>query len=94
MGQRRRASKTLPLLWSGDVDLVSRDSREGHRCWVTPSATKSRSSEVSIRVIIASEVLLWFPMTIVSVGGGRRINGNGGVGGSDTMLFTVKVFRV
>ena len=37
--------KTLPLSRSGDVDLVSRDQREGHRRWTTPSATKSRSSE-------------------------------------------------
>ena len=38
-------SKTLPLLRLGDVDLVPRDRREGHRCWTTPLATKSRSSE-------------------------------------------------
>ncbi|KAK9991984.1 hypothetical protein SO802_026969 [Lithocarpus litseifolius] len=42
-GQKKR--KTLPLSRSGDVDLVSRDQREGHRRWTTPSATKSRSLE-------------------------------------------------
>jgi len=67
MGCRRRASKTLPLSWSGDVKLVLWDPREGHQHWTTPLATKSRSSEVSIRVIRASKVLLWLPAT--SIGG-------------------------
>ena len=56
-----------------------RDPREGHQHWRTPSATKSRSSEVSVRVVGASEVLLWLLSTIVSVGGGQRINGSGGL---------------
>ena len=79
MGRQRRVSKTLPLSRSGDVDLVLRDSREGHWRWTTPSATKSRSLEVSIRVVGASKVLLWLPATTILVGGGRRINGSGGL---------------
>ena len=43
------------------------------------SATKSRLSEVSVRVVGASEVLLWLPATTVLVGGGWRINGSGGL---------------
>ena len=35
----------MPLSRSGDINLVSQDRREGHRCWTTPSATKSRFSE-------------------------------------------------
>ena len=79
MGRQRRASKTLPLSRLGDIDLVLRDSREGHRCWTTPSATKSRSSKVSVRVVRASKVLLWLLATTVLVGGGRRINDSGGL---------------
>ncbi|KAL0012882.1 hypothetical protein SO802_007990 [Lithocarpus litseifolius] len=54
MDRRRRASRTLPLSQSGDVDLVLRDRREGHRRGTAPSATKSRSSEVSTRFFGAS----------------------------------------
>ena len=53
--------------------------REGHRHWTTPSATKSRSLEISVRAVGASEVLLWLLATIVSMGGGRRINNSGGL---------------
>ena len=79
MGCRRRASKTLPLSRSGDVNLVLWDLREGYRRWTTPSATKSRLLEVFVRVVRASKVLLWLLATIVLVGGGRRINGSGGL---------------
>ena len=79
MGRQRRASKTLPLSQLGDVDLVKQDPRKGHQHWTTPSATKSRSSEVSVRVVGASEVLLWLLSTTISVGGSRRINDNGGL---------------
>ncbi|KAK9990598.1 hypothetical protein SO802_025583 [Lithocarpus litseifolius] len=54
MDRRRRSSKTLPLSQSSDVDLVSRDRREGHWRRTAPSATKSRSSEVSTRFVGAS----------------------------------------
>ena len=79
MGCQRRATKTLPLLRLGEVDLMKQDPREGHQCWTTPLAAKSRLSEVSVRVVGACELLLWLLSTTVSMGGGRRINDNGGL---------------
>lgn len=39
VGRQRRVSKTVMGLWSGGINLVSRDSREDHQHWVTPPAT-------------------------------------------------------